>query len=56
VSERWPFKAWLLFDALGTYESTLHHKRASAESEKREQCYLIDAKWRIVRVEVRPCK
>jgi hypothetical protein len=48
-----PFKAWLLWDADGTYESTLHHTRACAESEKRDNPYR-DAKWRIMRVEVRP--
>ena len=49
-----PFKAWLLTDATDTYEGTLHYTRASAESEKRDQSFLRDAKWRILRVEVKP--
>lgn len=49
-----PFKAWLLWDATDTYEPTLHWKRASAQSEKQEQSFLRDAKWRISRVVVSP--
>ena len=48
-----PFKAWLLWDADGTYEGTLHYTRASAVSEKQDQSFLRDAKWRIARIEVR---
>jgi hypothetical protein len=49
-----PFTAWMVYDALGIYESTLHHTRAAAESEKRDDSYLIDAKWRIAKVRVTP--
>ena len=49
-----PFNAWLLFDATDTYEPTLHFTRASAVSEKRDQTFMRDAKWRIVLATVTP--
>jgi len=47
-----PFKSWLLWDATDTYSPTLHFTRYEAEREK-ASLTMIDAKWRIVRVEVR---
>lgn len=49
-----PFTAYLLNDATDTYEGSLHHRRSSAESEKRDQSFLRDAKWRISKVRVTP--
>lgn len=50
------FKAWMLFDRLGTYQSTVFADREEALIERDSQKYLIDAKWSIVRVEVKPCR
>lgn len=49
-----PFKAWLLVDEEGTYSPTMHITRREAEKERQDHATLIDAKWRIVRVIVRP--
>ena len=46
-----PFKAWLLWDADGTYVPTLWLQRISARREKEQHVYR-DAKWRITRVSV----
>lgn len=47
-----PFKAWLLWDAEGTYVPTIHLTRRDATLERNENRYR-DAKWRIGRVVVR---
>lgn len=47
-----PFRAWLLWDAEGTYATILHATRKHAEDDRRENNYR-DAKWRIIRVIVR---
>lgn len=48
-----PFTAWMLYDANDVYEPTLHWKRNSAEADKRHNAHILDAKWRICRVNVR---
>lgn len=50
-----PFRAWLLVDDRGTYSPTMHITKREAQTELREHSYLEDAKWRVVRVEIRPC-
>lgn len=49
-----PFKAWLLLDGEGTYVPGLHMTRRSAAEEAASWSYLRDAKWRVMRVEIRP--
>ena len=49
-----PFKAWLVVDAKGTYVPTLHLTRREAKTEIGDQQFIRDAKWRVVRVDVRP--
>ena len=51
-----PFKAWLLLDAEGTFVPGLHLTRRNAEEEAEQWHYLRDAKWRVVRVEVKPVR
>lgn len=48
-----PFKAWLLWDAEGTYSPHMHITRKEAQADKAENSHLIDAKWRIARVQVK---
>lgn len=48
-----PFKAWLLWDAEGTYSPIMYITRREAEADRKENDY-IDAKWKIVRVIVHP--
>lgn len=48
-----PFRAWMLYDRLGTYEPTIHTHKDGAQFDMDSQCHLVDAKWSIVRVEVR---
>jgi hypothetical protein len=51
-----PIKAWLVVDVEGTYVPTLHLTRREAQTEIADQAFLRDAKWRVVRVEVREIK
>lgn len=51
--KRKPFKAWLLWDAEGTYRDFLCPTRSDAKAEARDMPYR-DAKWRITRVIVHP--
>ena len=50
-----PFKAWLLWDAEGTYVPSLHTRRRYAREDKAAYGYR-DARWRITRVIVRRAK
>lgn len=49
-----PFKAWLVVDAKDTYAPTLYLTRRDAQIEIKDQLFLRDAKWRVVRVHVSP--
>lgn len=51
-----PFKAWLLLDAEDTYVPGIHLTRKAAKEEAKRWEYLRDAKWRVVRVQVTPCR
>lgn len=48
------FKAWLVVDHTDTYVPTLHLTKREAQTEIADQTFLRDAKWRVVRVIVRP--
>ena len=48
-----PFKAWMLYDFTGTYAPSVHTTRTRAVQERDFMDY-SDAKWRIVRVNIRP--
>ena len=48
-----PFKAWILYDSIGTYYPMLHPTRRDAVEDKKRNDYLIDAQWIIRRVSVR---
>lgn len=47
-----PFKAWLVFDAAGTYVPSMHMTRRDAKEHASGWNYLRDGKWRVVRVKV----
>lgn len=51
--KRVAFKAWLVVDREGTYSPTMHITRNEAAAHRQEHSHLIDAKWVIVRVQVR---
>jgi hypothetical protein len=48
-----PFKAWLLVDDNGTYSPSMYITRREAQAEMEDRIYIEDAKWKIVRVEIR---
>ena len=48
---RW--KTWAVVDLAGVYQMTIHQSRRDAQDKHGSFKYLEDAKWQIVRVEVR---
>lgn len=49
-----PFKAWLVWDAAGIYRPDIHHTRRDAKEEVARARFVMDARWKITRVIVRP--
>lgn len=52
--KQWPITAWALVDLEDTYATTLHFSYYEAKEMRARWGNPIDAKWRIVKVTVKP--
>jgi hypothetical protein len=52
----WPMRVWALIDYKRTYLPSIHHARYAARDDLKRCDHLIDADWRILKVEIRPVR